>query len=73
MSMPRAAMSVATSTCRLPALKSASALVRAVWLLLPWMAIAVMPLSFRKSVSRLAPCFMRVNTSTWCQSPVLIK
>ena len=43
MSMPRAAMSVATSTCRSPLLKSASALVRALWLLLPWIAIALMP------------------------------
>ena len=68
MSMPRAAMSVATSTCRSPFLKSASALVRAVWLLLPWIAIAVMSCFSRCSTRRLAPCFMRVKTSTWCQS-----
>jgi hypothetical protein len=43
MSMPRAAISVATSTGSLPVLNSASALVRAVWLLLPWIAIAPMP------------------------------
>ena len=47
MSMPRAAMSVATSTCKSFVLKSASALVRAVWLLLPWIAMAVMPWSFK--------------------------
>jgi hypothetical protein len=40
MSMPRAAMSVATSTWRLASLNSASALVRAPWLLLPWIASA---------------------------------
>ena len=71
--MPRAAMSVATSTCRSPFLKSASALVRAVWLLLPWIAIALMPCFSRCSTSRLAPCFMRVKTSTWCQSLSLIR
>ncbi len=73
MSMPRAAMSVATSTCSSPVLNSASALVRALWLLLPWIAIAVMPSLFRCSVRRFAPCFMRVNTSTWCQSFCLIR
>ena len=43
MSMPRAAMSVATSTSTPPSLKSASARVRAPWLLLPWIATARMP------------------------------
>ena len=42
--MPRAAISVATSTLVLPDLKSSSAVTRAVWLLLPWMAAAGMPL-----------------------------
>ena len=35
--------------------------------------MAEMPWSFKKSVRRLAPCFMRVNTNTWCQSPLLIR
>ncbi len=43
MSSPRAAMSVATRHWIFPALKSARACCRAVWLLLPWMAAAVMP------------------------------
>ncbi len=73
MSMPRAAMSVATSTCSVPALNSASALVRAPWLLLPWIAIALMPSPLRNSARRLAPCFIRVKTSTWCQSPDWIR
>jgi hypothetical protein len=42
-SIPRAAISVATKTLTLPALKSAKARVRAPWDLLPWMAAAVMP------------------------------
>ena len=71
MSMPRAAMSVATSTCSLPLLNSASARVRAVWLLLPWIASAGMPSLASCSARRLAPCLVRVNTSTWCQSLVL--
>ena len=47
MSMPRAAMSVATSTRILPALKSASARSRALCDLLPWIAAAPMPLASR--------------------------
>src|SRR4026209_2771077 len=37
MSMPRAAMSVATSTWNRPSLNPASAAVRCAWLRLPWM------------------------------------
>ncbi len=43
MSMPRAAMSVATSTRTRPRLKSAERPLRAPWLLLPWIAAALMP------------------------------
>ena len=42
-SMPRAAMSVATRTRILPVLNAASARSRWFWLLLPWIASAVMP------------------------------
>ena len=63
MSMPRAAMSVATSTLVRPALKPSSAATRALWLLLPWMAAAVMPSFSRSLAMRLAPCLVRLNTS----------
>ena len=63
MSMPRAAMSVATSTLVLPALKSSSAVTRAVWLLLPWMAAAGMPCLVRSLAILSAPCLVRLNTS----------
>ena len=62
MSMPRAAISVATRHCTFPALKSARACCRAVWDLLPWMAAAVMPLFTRSEATLLAPCLVRVNT-----------
>ena len=48
MSMPRAAMSVATSARMSPLLKPASAWVRADWLLLPCRAMAVMPFLFQE-------------------------
>ena len=63
MSMPRAAMSVATSTWVRPALKPSSAATRALWLLLPWMAAAVMPCLVRSLAMRSAPCLVRLNTS----------
>ena len=63
MSMPRAAMSVATRARILPALKLSSAATRALWLLLPWMAAAPMPCLFRKVAMALAPCLVRLNTS----------
>ena len=68
MSKPRAAISVATSTRAWPFLKSAKALVRAVWLLLPWIAAALIPASSRLFARRLAPCLVRENTNTCCQS-----
>ena len=40
MSRPRAATSVATNAVILPCLNMSSALTRAAWLLLPWMAAA---------------------------------
>ena len=63
MSMPRAAMSVATSTLVLPALKPSSAATRADWLLLPWMAAAGMPCLVRSLAILSAPCLVRLNTS----------
>ena len=71
--MPRAAMSVATSTRTSPLLKPAKARVRAPWLLLPWMAAAEMPSCSNRSDSRLAPCLVRENTSTCCQSWLWIR
>ncbi|MNO02221.1 hypothetical protein D3C81_2225530 [compost metagenome] len=66
-------MSVATSTRTLLALKSARALVRAFWLLLPWIAAAVRPCFSRYSARRLAPCLVRVKTSTCSQAPRVIR
>ena len=60
-------MSVATSTFSFMLLKSASARVRAPWLLLPWMAAALMSALLSFSASVLAPCLVRMKTSTWCQ------
>ncbi len=62
MSMPRAAMSVATSTVMRPALKSPSARRRWPWLLLPWIAAALIPDLSRNVVSLSAPCLVRANT-----------
>ena len=62
MSMPRAAMSVATRHFTRPALKSERACCRAVWDLLPWMAAAVMPALLRSPATLLAPCLVRVKT-----------
>ncbi|CDC31028.1 unknown [Faecalibacterium sp. CAG:82] len=63
MSMPRAAISVATSTFVLPALKPSSAATRADWLLLPWMAAAGIPCLLRSLAILSAPCLVRLNTS----------
>ncbi len=68
MSMPRAAMSVATSTRSPPSLNSESARVRAFWFLLPWIASASIPSALSSRVRRSAPCLVRVNTSTCRQS-----
>ena len=62
MSIPREAMSVATSTGVLFALKFASARWRAFWLLLPWIASARMPRACRCRTTRSAPCLVRVKT-----------
>ena len=70
MSMPRAAMSVATSTRVLPSLKPSSAATRAVWLLLPWIAAAVMPCLVRSRAILSAPCLVRLNTSAFCTGGV---
>ena len=66
MSMPRAAISVATSTLVSPALKPSSAATRADWLLLPWMAAAGMPCLFRSLAILSAPCLVRLKTSAFC-------
>ena len=60
--MPRAAMSVATSTRVLPSLKPPSA--RSRWLcdLLPWIAAAETPHASRWRVTWSARCLVRVNT-----------
>ncbi|MNJ51716.1 hypothetical protein D3C77_470280 [compost metagenome] len=64
---------MATMMRTVPALKSARALVRAFWLLLPWIAAAVRPCFSRYSARRLAPCLVRVKTSTCSHAPVVIR
>ncbi len=66
-------MSVATRMRTSLALKSASALVRAFWLLLPWIAAAGRPCLVRYSARRLAPCLVRVKTSTCSQAPTVTR
>ncbi|MCY1434207.1 hypothetical protein D9M71_502610 [compost metagenome] len=66
-------MSVATRMRTSLALKSARALVRAFWLLLPWIAAAARPCLVRYSARRLAPCLVRVKTSTCSQAPTVIR
>ncbi len=69
MSRPRAAMSVATSTRTLPSRKSASARLRAPWLLSPWMATVSRPSFCIWWASLSAICLVRTNTNTRCQLP----
>jgi len=69
--MPRAAMSVATSTRYLPDLNPSSACVRCVCDRLPWIRSALIPCFTSVSASRLARCFVRVNTSACFTSPRL--
>ena len=64
MSMPRAAMSVATSTWKRPLLNPASACVRWVWLRFPWIRSTRIPFLPRNSASRFARCLVRVKAST---------
>ena len=73
MSKPRATMSVATSTRTSPLLKPSSALTRAPCDLLPWIAAPTMSSRSSCLTKRLAPCFVRLNTNTCCQSLVRIK
>ena len=61
-SMPRAAMSVATSTRVRPLRKSSSARMRWLWLLLPWIASAPTPAASRCCATRSAPRLVRVKT-----------
>ena len=67
--MPRAAMSVATSTGNSSFLKPASAAVRWAWLRLPWMRPFSTPCFDRYSASRFARCLVRVKTITLRMSP----
>ena len=62
-SMPRAAMSVAMSTGARPERKLFRALTRWLWLLLPWMAEALMPAAASARTTLSAPCLVRVKTS----------
>ena len=63
-SMPRAAMSVATSTRARPLRNCSSALIRAGWLLLPWIALTRTPPVSSVSATRSADRLVRVNTMT---------
>ena len=63
-SIPRAAMSVATSTRVWPAMKSFKARWRAFCALLPWKAAELMPAMPRRSATRSAPRLVRVKTMT---------
>src|SRR2546421_57995 len=62
-SMPRAAMSVATSVRTRPARKSLSTRSRWPCDLLPWIACAAMPALTRPRTTLSAPCLVRVKTS----------
>src|SRR5213592_4785247 len=64
-SMPRAAMSVATSTSASPERNASRVRVRWLWALSPWMACAGIPSRRRNVTSLSAPYFVRVNTSVW--------
>ena len=67
MSMPRAAMSVATRATSLPSLNSVRARTRAPWVLLPCRAAERMPSLSRRRERASAPCLVRVKISTWFQ------
>ena len=67
--MPRAAMSVATSTRYVPSLNPLSAAVRWACERLPWMRSALTPFFTRYSARRLARCLVRVKTSASFMSP----
>src|SRR6266851_3085755 len=64
MSMPRAAMSVATRMRTRPARNASSARCRALCYLLPWIASAAKPDRPSCSTTRLAKCLVRVKTRT---------
>ena len=64
MSMPRAAMSVATMALTSPALKAARARSRWPWLLSPWIDAASTPDCSRARATRSAPRLVRVKTIT---------
>ena len=52
-----------------PALNASSAFVRSHWARSEWIAVAATPWRSSHEASRDAASFVRVNTSTWCQSP----
>ena len=60
---PRAATSVATSVCSLPARKAASVRSRSAWLRSPCIAAAAAPASFNPRATRSAPCLVRTKTT----------
>ena len=62
--MPRATMSVATSTRTFPDLKSPRASVRCPWLRLPWILALGIPPRVSTSAKRLARCLVRVKQIT---------
>src|SRR5215813_4798838 len=64
MSMPRAAMSVATRARTSPFLNDARARSRWPWLLSPWIATASTPTCSRPRATRSAPRLVRVKTIT---------
>ena len=73
MSRPRAATSVATSAMMRLSLKSSSALHARVLALVAVDGQAADAGALELLARRLAPCLVRVNTSTWCQLPSLIR
>ena len=70
MSMPRAATSVAITTCHFFALKSASVCVRFPWLSSPWKGTAFIPALYSLVATSSAAYLVATNTSTCSQSLV---
>ena len=73
MSRPRAATSVATRHRISPFLNASSAFVRSLCARSEWIAVAATPCRSSHEASREAASLVRVNTSTWCQSPSMMR